>query len=69
MSFFNDWKNRLYIVGGILGAVIGVFAAYTFIQRADAQESRPKVTAGDGVKVGLGVMTVLRTIADLGTRR
>jgi hypothetical protein len=38
-----------------------------YIQRAEAEQTKPRLTAGEGVKVGLGLMTLLRLIADLGT--
>jgi len=67
MEANQQWKTKLLILGGLLGALAGIFSAYVFIQRA--QESNPKLTAGDGVKVGMGVLGVVKSIADLAARR
>lgn len=65
----DNWKTKTLIIGGVVGIIAGLVAAYILIQRAEAEESRPKITAGEGVKVGLGVLTVLRLIADLATKK
>jgi hypothetical protein len=65
----DNWKTKTLLIGGVIGVIAGLVAAYIFIQRAEAEESRPKITAGEGVKVGLGVLTVLRLIADLATKK
>lgn len=65
----DNWKQKTLVIGGVVGLLSGLVAAYIFIQRAEFEDDRPKITAGEGVKVGLGVLTVLRTISDLATRR
>ena len=45
-----------------------VFAAYMLIQGAEQKKERPKLSAGDGVKVGLGLLGLMRMIAELGKR-
>jgi len=65
----ENWKSKTLIIGGLIGLIAGIIAAYMFIQRAEAEEGRPKITAGEGVKVGLGVLTVLRMISDLATKK
>ncbi len=65
----ETWKQKTLVIGGVVGLLAGLVAAYIFIQRAELDENRPKITAGEGVKVGLGVLTVLRTIADLAARK
>lgn len=65
----QDWKQKTLIIGGVVGLVAGVVAAMLLIQRAELEHSQPRITAGEGVKVGLGVLTVLRMIADLAARK
>lgn len=62
-----SWKNKTIIIGAVAGLLVGIAAAYIVIQRAEQEDTPPKVTAGDGVKVGLGLLGVLRMIADMGT--
>jgi hypothetical protein len=65
----ESWKTKAMIIGGITGLLAGLGAALIFIQRAEANEARPKMTAGEGVKVGIGVLGVLRLISDLGSKK
>jgi hypothetical protein len=46
--------------------LIGVGGAYLLIQNAEKQGNVVSVTAGDGVKLGLMVLGVLRQVAALG---
>lgn len=62
----NSWKTRVMIVGAVIGLLTGLGAAYIIVQRAEQQNVEPKLSAGEGVKVGLGVLGLLRMIADIG---
>lgn len=64
----QSWKTRTLVVGAVVGALAGVFAAYMLIQGAEQKKERPKLSAGDGVKVGLGLLGLMRMIAELGKR-
>lgn len=61
-----NWKNKTIAIGAVVGLMIGVAAAYIIIQRAERENSVPQISPGDGVKVGLGLLGVLRLIADIG---
>ncbi len=65
----ENWKTKTLIIGALLGAISGAVAAYIIIQRAEENQQTPKLSAGDGVKVGLGVLGVLRLLSDVGTQR
>lgn len=65
----QNWKAITLIIGAVVGLGCGIVAAYIIIQRAEEHSSRPRLTAGEGVKVGLGVLGVLRQIADLAQKR
>lgn len=64
-----NWKTKTLLIGASVGAATGIMAAFIIMQRADQNETKPQITAGDGVKVGLGVLGVLRLLADLGTHK
>lgn len=66
MQETENWKTKTLLIGGIVGLLSGLFAAYLLIQRASQNQQKPELKAKDGVKVGLGLLGVLRLIADLG---
>lgn len=65
----ND-KTKVLVFGGIGGALVGVVTAYLFLQQAPTDEGgikkMPAVQPTDAIKVGLGVVTAIRGIVDLG---
>jgi hypothetical protein len=64
----GNWKFKIMAIGAALGALTGLGAAYIIVQRAEQQENRPKLTAGEGVKLGLGVLGLLRLISDFDSK-
>lgn len=62
----QSWKTKTYLIGGLAGLLIGILAAFLFVRRAEAEQVEPKINANQGMKVGMGLLTVLRSIADLG---
>lgn len=62
----ENWKTKTLLIGGIVGLLSGLFAAFLLIQRSDQNQLKPELKAKDGVKVGLGLLGVLRLIADMG---
>jgi hypothetical protein len=65
----ENWKTITLIIGAVAGVISGLIAAYMFIQRAEEEQSRPRLSAGEGVKVGLGVLGVLRSVAELASKK
>ena len=61
----ENWKAKVLIVGGLIGTLVGVASAYLLIQNRENEESL-NVTAGEGVKLGVLVLGLLRSIASLG---
>lgn len=68
MEKSNDWKTKILLIGAGLGLAAGLAAALIIIQGAEEKETGPQLKAGDGVKVGLGVLGVLRLISDIGNK-
>jgi hypothetical protein len=66
MDSNDSWKTKTFIIGAIIGTLTGLGAAYIIVQRAQTENTRPKVTPGEGVKVGLGILGLLRLVADIG---
>ncbi len=60
------WKMRAIVIGGVLGAVVGGVAAYLYVQNSNMSDDAPQISAGEGVKLGVLVFGLLRSIATLG---
>jgi hypothetical protein len=67
MDDTNSWKSRTLIIGCIIGAIAGLGAAYIMVRRAEEAQTKPQLTTGDGVKIGMGLAGVFKLISDLGT--
>ena len=62
----DNWKTKTMVVGVALGALLGAAAAYVLIQNAEREQTRVKVTTGDGVKLGATVFALLRQVSQIG---
>ena len=62
----QNWRGKVFLIGAVAGALVGLGAAYMFAQKAEDPDHLPTVTAGDGVRLGLLVLGLLRSIAELG---
>jgi hypothetical protein len=62
----QNWKTRIFIIGSIVGAMAGVGAAFLLVKRAEEEHTQPRLTAGEGVQLGLGLLGLMRLIASVG---
>jgi len=68
MEAMDNWKPMTLLVGGVLGALTGLAAAYLLIQRAQRTGIQPTLGAGEGIRLGLLVLGLLRQVSVLGER-
>ncbi len=61
----DNWKPKALLIGGVAGAAVGVAAAYLLIQRTPKEDGAPKISVGDGVKIGVLIFGLLRSITNL----
>jgi hypothetical protein len=66
MEQFNEWKTRVLLLGGLLGAASGIAAAYMIVKQAEEEGEIPKLGPGEGVRIGMWVMGVVKRISSLG---
>ena len=59
-------KLQTLIVSAILGALAGLGVGFLLVKRAEENDGRPTLTAGEGVSLGLMVLGLLRQVAQLG---
>lgn len=58
-------KTRIIIGGALAGAVVGLVAAMLISRRAEQKERETAITLGEGLKLGVLVIGLLRAIASL----
>ncbi|MBE9478710.1 MAG: hypothetical protein IMY80_02000 [Chloroflexi bacterium] len=68
MTEDSNWKARTIIVGVLAGALTGLGAALVLIQRAEQEGEEVQMGTSDGLKVGIGVLGLLRQIGQIGPR-
>jgi glucokinase len=57
--------SKILVAGVVIGALVGLGAAYLIANRVE-EDGRPlKVSSGEGIKLGLLVLGMLRQIASL----
>jgi hypothetical protein len=62
----ENWKTKVLLIGGAVGLLAGLGAAYLLIQRSDRDDSKPVLNLVEGVKLGLLVLGMMRQISQLG---
>jgi hypothetical protein len=59
----NNWKIISFVLGGVIGAAAGVLTAFILVQRAEKEEALPRVSAGEGIQLGLGLLGLMRLVS------
>ena len=58
------YRIRVLAVGAMLGALVGLLSAYLYLQNLEEDET-PSVTAGQGVRISVLLLGLVRNIADM----
>jgi hypothetical protein len=67
----SDWRPRIYLIGGLIGSILGVLSAYFYVQAADKKHGgdAPEAPgARDTVRLGMSLLSIIRTITEWGSR-
>jgi ABC-type antimicrobial peptide transport system permease subunit len=69
MTTTDNWRLKTYIIGGLVGALIGLGTAYLLARTAEESGGGPpKISTGDAIKSAIGIVGLVRGIASLGDR-
>ena len=59
-------QNRTLLFGALIGAATGLVAAMLLQRRAEQTGTEISLSSGDGIKLGLMVLGLLRAVVSLG---
>jgi len=62
----NSWKLKTLLIGGALGALVGVSAAFLLTKRAEQRGQSLAITPVKGVQLGVMLAGLMRSILSLG---
>ena len=65
----GNWKSKTLLLGAVLGTVAGLGAAYLLVQRAEREQQEVRLSAGEGIRLGLLVFGLLRQVSLLGEEK
>jgi hypothetical protein len=60
------WKYRAVLIGGSIGALVGMGAAFLLTKRAEQKGQSLAITPAKGVQLGVMLAGLLRSILSLG---
>jgi hypothetical protein len=63
-----DWKMKAVLVGGVVGALVGVGAAYLYIRNIEEAGETPHVGTQDAMSIGVTLVALVKQIANLGNK-
>ena len=65
----STFKRKALMVGGIVGALVGVFAANVYLKAAEAEaegkDGDLAISPAKGLKLGMLILGLLRQISDI----
>ena len=62
-------RNRTLLLGALIGAATGLIGAMLLNRRAEESGTELALTPGDGMKLGVMVIGLLRAVASLGDEK
>lgn len=65
MDELRTWKTRVLLLGAVVGAITGLGTAYLLARRAEKEGKPISLSAGEGVRLGVLVLGLVRQILSL----
>jgi len=64
-------ENRnglILLAGGLIGLLAGLAAAYLLIKKQEDTGQSIKITTGDGLKIGMGAVSLIKLASDIAVK-
>ena len=61
----DNWKAKVIIIGGLVGALLGVGSAYLLAQNVEKTGQRPSLASRDGLELAVLLTATVRRVANL----
>jgi len=61
-------KAIVLLVGGLIGLAAGLAAAYLLIKRQEQTGEAIKLTTGDGLKLGMSTVSLIKLASDIAVK-
>ena len=58
-------STRTLVLGTLIGALTGAIASYLLVKRAEEQNAELQISPKNGVKLGVGIVSLFRLITSL----
>lgn len=65
----SNWKTLVLVIGGAAGLLTGLAAAFILIRKREANEGQLSINSGEGLKIGMGIVGLLKQISESGLKR
>lgn len=65
----NNWKTLVLIIGGVAGLVTGLAAAAILIKKREENPGELKLNSGEGFKIGMGIVSLLKMVSESDLKR
>lgn len=64
----TNWKKQTYIIGGLVGLVLGLLTAYFFarVSEENGEVGASRLSTIDTLKLAVSVLGIMRQITDMG---
>jgi hypothetical protein len=69
MESKKNWKGLVLVIGGVAGLAAGLAAAALIIRRKENTGAEFRLNSGEGFKIGMGIVSLLKQITDTGFKK
>jgi hypothetical protein len=63
-----SWQAKAMIAGGVVGALVGVGAAYLYIRNLEESGEAPRLVTKDAMTLGMTLVALVRQVASMGDK-